>query len=326
MHGVRPPLWKPERGGFGTCSHAWSSGEAIDAGSSFLYVPYLLIAILIAIATTPFLQYRLLKGSLMVKFMLLGHARSGSTLLVCGLMQHPGIHLFGEIFNNLEEERKSAFRAGLVNHDLVRPHKAAGALDVEGFYREGADAAEFLAKRVFYKHARDSVAVGFKLFYHQARATPGARRAWRYLAHQPDLRVVELVRRDLLASLLSLHLAFRTGEWMRPRGAAAPSEEPEPMQLTPAECEDYFAEVARRRRWARRHFAGHPVLEVEYERDVCGNFEETVYRIQEFVGVPRRRARRLLEKQARWSPRELIGNYAELHEHFRRTPYAYLFE
>ena len=261
----------------------------------------------------------------MTRFILLGHARCGSTLLICSLSKHPDIHLFGELFNTVEEERQRSFRSGLRFPQAARAKGDGTATDPHDFYRYGDDGVAFLHRNVFYEHAHSPVAVGFKLFYQQARATPGARRVWRYLGAHPEVRVVHLVRRNLLESLLSLRVALATDEWARPRGA--PAAAPPPVRLRAEECERYFARVERGRERARRRFAGHAVLEVEYERDLCGRFGEAVRGVERFLGVPEGGAAATpqLEKQGVGGLRERVSNYEELRRHFRGSLYSHLF-
>jgi len=254
-----------------------------------------------------------------VKFVLLGHRRSGSTLLLCGLAGNRNIYMFGELFNEHEDDRRKAFASGLRGCSVAERR----GMSEEGFYRDGQDGAEFLRDSVFYEHYWEPVAVGFKLFHHQARDTEGARRAWDYLVAQKDVHVIHLTRRNMLESMLSLRVALQTNQWASLAGeSTAPTQPLAPMHFSPQECEGYFNETEESERWAREAFSGHPSMEVEYEADLCRGFQATVHRVQDFLGVPRRRARRLLRKQARVGPREQIGNYAELKAHFAGTPYA----
>jgi LPS sulfotransferase NodH len=264
----------------------------------------------------------------MTKFILLGHARSGSTLLICSLSQHPNIHLFGELFNTVEDERHRSFRSGLRFPQSARAPGDDVTVNETDFYRYGDDGAEFLRRHVFYEHAHAPLAVGFKLFYQQARTTSGARRVWHYLRAHPEVRVVHLLRRNLLESLLSLRIALATDEWARPRGQQTPPAPAPRLHLSPAECAGYFARIERQRESARRRFKAHPVLEVEYERDLCGRFGETVREVESFLGVPvggESAAAPQLEKQGRGALSERISNYGELQSHFRHSPYAHLF-
>jgi LPS sulfotransferase NodH len=261
----------------------------------------------------------------MVRFLLLAHARSGSNLLMCGLFKQRNVHMFAELFNELEEERRRSFRASFQDCKTASVPHASVKLDENEFYHDGEDGARFLERAVFYRHARESVAVGFKMFFHQARSTENARKVWQYLICDPEIRIIHLMRRNLLESFVSLQLAFQTDQWIFPRNGEAPPVPP-PLYVCPKECADYFRNVLAGRRWAREQFRDHPSIEVEYEEDLCRRFQATMNRVQEFLGVPRRRSRRMLRKQAQRRPSEQISNYAELKAHFAPTPYARWFE
>ena len=259
----------------------------------------------------------------MVRFVVLGHRRSGSTLLLCDLLVHRNVYMFGELFNESADERRRAFASGLRGCTVAQRR----GIDEDRFYREGQNAAAFLNNMVFYNHYWEPVAVGFKLFYHQARNDENGRHAWDYLIADKDIRVIRLARHNMLDSMLSLRIAYQTNEWARLKNETKPRvAEPAPMSLSPAECEDYFNQIERSQEWARKAFSEHQSLEIEYEADLCRGFQATMHRIHDFLEVPRRRARKMLQKQARRKPAEQIRNYQELKAHFAATPYAGWFQ
>jgi Sulfotransferase family len=260
----------------------------------------------------------------MVRFIVLGHARNGSTLLTTALGQHEQVRIFGELFNDEEEERRRAFRAGcpLYRDGRLIDRQSEGRAE---FYRDGCDGATFLREEVLYQRYTDDLfAVGFKIFYNQAR-TASAKSAWMYLRRTPSIRVIHLLRKNLLESLLSLRLAFLTGEWVRPRQAGTTVSQPPPIWLHPEETRAYFDEITAWRQWAIKFFRSHHMLEMEYASDLCSKFNETLQRAQEFLGIPFQPVTQLLEKQAQRSPADQISNYAELKTHFDDTPYGTFF-
>lgn len=257
----------------------------------------------------------------MVKFVLLGHRRSGSTLLLCDLAAHPNIYMFGEVFNENEEDRQHSFRLGLNN---CRTAKRLGVSEAR-FYREDQPGGRFLRNFVYFRRYWSPVAVGFKLFYNQASDGP-AKDAWDYLASNKRIRVIHLTRRNLLETFVSLQLAFQTNEWARPKGTAASRvARPEPLHLKPQEYENFFNRIITQRQWARDMFKAHLVLEIEYEQDVCRRFQLTMHKIQDFLEVPRREAQEMLEKQGRGDISERVSNYEELKNYFAKTQYAEMF-
>ena len=254
----------------------------------------------------------------MVKFLILGSGRCGSTLVAKSLDEHPNLRVGGELFHFEEAERCRAF------HALNKTYPP-GQHETE-YYHDGDDAAQFLERAVFYERPWNEIrAYGFKFFYIHARANPQEKKAWEYLLNHKDIRVIHIVRVNLLKTFLSLRLACVTGEWKRWANATTPRQEPEPINLDPQRCQEYFGNVLAQQQWARKSFSAHPFLEISYEEDIFGRFQAAMNQIQDFLGVPPVPMRQLLEKQAKRSPREMIVNYDELKEHFRYTLYEDFF-
>jgi len=254
----------------------------------------------------------------MIKFILLGQGRSGSSLITEGLAEHPDVRIAGEVFHSDEEGRRLAFQA----LNGVEPD---GEREAQ-YYRDGADAWQFLEQTVFDAPLGSGVqAAGFKMFYLHARRNPVEKRDWRYLLANDDIRVIHLIRENMLESYISLRVAFLTGEWERFKGTNAPRKEQPRLRLEPKECEVYFNQELAWRKWARESFRAHPFLEIKYERDVCARFADVMNEIHDFIDVPRRRASQILEKQAQRPLREAITNYEELEEYFRYTLYEDFF-
>lgn len=261
----------------------------------------------------------------MIKFILLGYGRTGSTLLSLALREHYHVRMYEEIFNEAEEERRRSLLAGY----RVCQTNGIGYQEEEGrseFYRNGEDAARFVREEVFYeRRCQEPLAVGFKIFYNQARQDRNAKKVWNYLIENKDIRVIHLTRNNLLECLLSLEIAFRTNEWTSPEGATVKRAQLPPFRLDPKTCESYFHELFVSREWAKLSFREHKTLSLEYEKDLCHDFQSTMTRVQDFLGVPRWHTEQPLAKQAKRTPREQISNYTELKEHFHCTLFEEFF-
>ena len=253
----------------------------------------------------------------MVKFILLGSGRSGSSLITESLAEHPEVRIGTELFHSEEEPRRVAFSYF---------HKTNGSGHDAPHYRSGTDGKRFLEQDVFSQRFDTGVrAVGFKMFYVHARSNPREKTAWDYLISNKDIRVIHLIRTNLLEAYISLRIAFVTGEWERFKGSNAPRPEIPRLKIDPKACEAYFNRELVWRKWARKSFGLHPFMQIEYERDVCGRFNDVMNEIHDFLGVSRLPARQVLEKQSRRSPREATENYDELKDYFRYTLYEELF-
>lgn len=232
-------------------------------------------------------------------FVVLTHGRTGSTLLTLSLL-NMGIHVYGEIFHEEANSRADAM---------------VGRLP----YASGMDGAEFVRSM----HSSFGP-VGFKLFFEHATTGPSAT-VWHYLANSTDIAIIHLVRRDLLASWISLKCAERTGVWVR-RSTHPNRPEVEPFEVRPNELEGYFESMHESRNSARTMFANHPFLEVTYEDDLCSNFEGTLNRIADFIGAteldPPAPATERIEQG---DPVRLIANFEDLAQHFKDGPYSEYF-
>ncbi len=238
-----------------------------------------------------------------VRFVCIGYARTGSTLLMRSLNNHSRVIGYGEIVKNIDRypQHYHEFegRQALFERDPVR----------------------FLQTMVFRKYPPQIDAVGFKIFYHHApRDTAWGRGVWDYLLGQPELCVLHLKRRNKLKTLLSEKQAGETEEWIR----YSDDKEPAAIYIAPAEAQSFFERMAA---WEAEYdalFAGHPHCEVVYEqltRDLPGGLRQ----IQTFLGVPYEDVHPGTEKRPRRSLSAQITNYAELKTHFAATPWAELF-
>ncbi len=241
----------------------------------------------------------------MRRFIILAHQRSGSALLVDALAQHPSVRMHSELLSNTtdEEERR-------------RVYSVAGR-----WLRDTDDGAEFLG-HVFTPRAGEAAA-GFKLMHYHA-ASPPTSSAWDFLRADTGIRVIHLWRDDLLRCLVSDHVAQRTRVW-HVYERAEPPKEPVPFPLSPECCWKAFRDLDGWRARAREWFAGHPFLELEYQRDLERDFGAALTRVFEFLGVPPVSVEKRVVKLARRSPREQLSNFDELAATFAGTPYARFF-
>jgi LPS sulfotransferase NodH len=239
------------------------------------------------------------------KLVLIGHARTGSTLLGMAIAQHPGIAMHGELFHpdRLQRARIAGTR---------RP------------YCDGADGAIYVREMILESELAGFQVVGLKLLYDQAR-TPGANEVWNFLRGDPGVHVIHIVRRNLLAIYVSFEVARRTAVWSLPveqHGSSAC----EPFDIDPDDCAKFFAQIEARRFRADAWFAGHRTLTIEYERDLFDMFAATIERIWKFMGVASFPAVRALRKQACRPIRQQIRNFESVKHHFEATRFAEFFD
>jgi LPS sulfotransferase NodH len=242
------------------------------------------------------------------RFVIVGVARTGSTMLVSRLNGHTQALVFGELFRSLES----------VGWD-VAPFRSYQNRKLLTLYR--SDPVAFLERCVFRRWPSSYRAVGFKLFYYHAR-TPQHSFVWDYLVQQPAIRILHIKRRNVLAQYVSLQLAHRTNVWSSPRPDTSDTQ---CVQLDIGACQNHFAWVRRLEEECDTLFKNHDLKTVYYE-DLDHDSNQEMEAVQSFLGL---RCEVLRAQTARQQTRPLsqvISNYAELRGACVGTEWAGFFE
>jgi LPS sulfotransferase NodH len=258
-------------------------------------------------------------------FIILGHERCGSTMLMTVLAEHERIQMYGEIFHARTLDRKTYFPA-----DRREYKTTAGSMEIipgGDYYEDGTSGADFLERAVFYKRwRRDRYAVGFKLFYDHARNDSAARTAWDSLVSRKALRVLHLIRENPFHAWVSYEVARRSNQWCLLR-----EESEKPLIVAPFEgdfesCRRFMRNCFAGRRLARRMFRRQPVMQIGYQRDLCDRFAQVLREIQSFLGVPYRKLCVQTRKQASIPSDDQISNFQELKARFWNTRFRQYLE
>jgi LPS sulfotransferase NodH len=266
------------------------------------------------------------------RFLLLFHGRSGSTLLTMALAAHPAIVMYGELFHLLEKIRR----------DFQPQGQTPGPSDQTDYYRTGSDPIAFLQQQLYARtFPTERAAAGFKLSHVQMRAEEttwmrdvlgvdmGAQktlpqaeeeRFWSWLATDRDIRIILLHRRSMLETLVSALRAARTHQWELPVGAT-PAASAARFQV-PVDKFRRFVDISTgHQEHSRALFAHHPLLELEYQQDIVNQYDATIGRIEDFLGVAPLPLPQRLQKQASKPLREEIANFEELQKAVAGTKY-----
>lgn len=243
-----------------------------------------------------------------VPFVILTAGRSASNLLVAALQDHPNVLAYSELLTPEEETRQ-----------------AIGRCEGGEYFHEGESAAEFLRKAVYDRpHSAATHAVGFKLLFDQARANERERSAWRFLIERRDIRVLHLVRPNLLDAAVSYEVARRTGEWYRENGRTPTGPPLETIQLSPIFCSWFFRRATIFNRWVVRTFIERPFLTLTFH-EVTEAFESTMQRVFRFLDVPPAAVQPRYVKQSVRTPQLLVENYEDLKKRFESTQFGWFF-
>jgi Sulfotransferase family len=275
-----------------------------------------------------------------VRFLIVGDARTGSTLLVDALQSSPSIICFAELFN--------------VGVDFV-PFGVDGYDNFDQRERElrDRDPEAFLANRIFSEHPDHVRAVGFKLLYGQALHNPGLMES---LLADRDLRVVHLNRRNLLRLLVSRKIALTTGVFVErkravidrarlrnigrhplqalgrlPRVASRFAKKRQveiagkAVPISAQELEQFALEHAIRFETNAEAFRNHAVLDLDYE-DILTDRDAVFARAQEFLGVEPVPLDPSLRRQNPEPLRDLVANYDDLKREMAGSPLVFCFD
>lgn len=246
----------------------------------------------------------------MMKYIIIGMPRTGSTLVQTTLAQHPKVRSFGELFHWVRGEREG-------RHAIETP---AGKLF---FDPEKDDPQAFLDEVVWAGDRPDVRAAGFKLFakYVQAESTQDL--FSKLKANNPDLSVIYIERRNILDVMASWRMASVSGEWMRRTGEGEEKQPPTcsfPVDAAEEFLDTHVGGVERLDRWVN----GMRCLRVDYD-DISDNFQRVARDMFEFLGVEPIDIQPAIVKQANRSPRQVLENWDELAAHFRGTAHEHLF-
>ncbi len=223
-----------------------------------------------------------------VAFVVLTRSRTGSTLLVTTLDSHPEIRCGEELFQLLRR-----LDAGTRLNRTFSPQ--APGVSARGF-------------KIFYYHPLDSEVDVFAL-----------------LRDVPNLKVIHLVREDVLATIISSKVAEATDQWRATNNTGVTTSSPAAIDIAAdvlqAEFEATESMIAR----GCQNLSGFDWLDVTYEAFTSDSATELA-RIQDFLGVAQMPMRSPLRQQRRSTKRDQLANYDELATTFAGTPWGRFFD
>lgn len=212
-------------------------------------------------------------------FVILSEPRSGSTLLHTYLNSHTQIKSYGEVL-----------RENIEANDISK------------------ETTPYIESLAFKPHTQALKAIGLKLFY-EYYEDPRYCESFNYVLKRNDVKILYLIRRDILKIYVSLKIAQKTNEWSSVKSASY-----EPRTRITIDRNDYIQfreEHLRHRRLFLMLLKDHPLLEIAYE-DLVHNPQPVLNSIQQFLGVKPKVLFTLLKQQNPGSVASLITNYDEV--------------
>jgi LPS sulfotransferase NodH len=241
------------------------------------------------------------------RFVVVGVARTGSTLLLNLLNAHPTVIAFGELFRG----------DGAIGWDIP-PFVTQQSLRLRGMAE--TQPSEFLQNMVFRRWPREVSAVGFKLFYYHARSGPQAM-VWDHLRKEPSLAIIHIKRRNILEQYLSLRVAHATNVWST---AKEPVGTAEPISLVPEDCLQHFEEVRAQEEACDAFFAGCRILTLAYE-DLITDRASAMKAVGAHLALSLESANPRIVRQRTQPLSSAIANYDELREYFAGSAWESFF-
>jgi|GEM_PF-2509288 len=249
----------------------------------------------------------------MIKFILVGHPRTGSTLFRELMNQNPQVQMYSELFHPNELERKTT-------------HAIPTDQGTIYYNNPKEDAFDFLKREVWnYKNSERYDAVGFKLFSERVQ-TEGTERFFARIKDEfGDVKIIHLVRDNLLDVWVSRKLAEKSGVWRLQIDAQRDAyDKVDRIDIDPEELGKFFENTSMMTDFFRRHFSGTGYIEVNYDKLVATPQNE-IDRMHRFLDVLPHSVQIHLQKQNKRPLIETVTNYHEIAARFEQSPYSSFF-
>ena len=263
-----------------------------------------------------------------MKYILLGHMRSGSSVLNESLEMHPDLKIAYEAFHvsasveltnipNVKDIIEELY--GFRNWEKTDSNlycRWQKKPDMEIFPKEGnlnIGSYKSLVENVCLNPFLDKVFEtydGFKILYNQLKRNY---KIWDYLSSYPELKVIHTYRKNYLDSLISLILANSSGVWQKKNMNSEIKDRP--FYLPPLLVEEYFYTLD----FEIEHFTSmfRNSLTIEYNQ--IFDWEKTMKSIQDFLGIKYISMQEKYLKRNTKKAKDLVSNYSELQSMFLNT-------
>jgi LPS sulfotransferase NodH len=256
-----------------------------------------------------YVEYFLWKKKDYEKFIIISHARSGSTFFKTLLNSHPELLCYGELFYPVPQ--KHFFRP-----ELFPFNSSESSEQLEKMRRNNS--IKFLEKYIWRKHKKKHKAVGFKIFYYHARESDW-KSVWDYIQKDQSIKIIHLHRENRLNTFLSLEKARRSNVW---HGSGVDQS---PITLDPQKCKAFFEQFENFELEFDQKFPNHKNFKIYYE-SLAKNRDEQLNKICAFLNVRPIKLKSKMEKIQKRSISESISNFSELELYFKSTKWNKFFK
>jgi hypothetical protein len=239
-------------------------------------------------------------------FIILGTARTGSTMLWSYLNSHPDILCLRGVFGSTNKINFGKFYG-----DLPEEYQSPELIKLRN-----ERPIEFLEKYILKQYSKPFKAVGFKYFYDHDRHLMHKNELINYFRENMSIKFVNLRRDNLLAALFSYKRALAQQQWTRANNDFS-------INLSVEECDIYFKSICKNQNRFEELFPNR-ILQVKYD-NLINATEQTLLTILEFIGVEKIKLTTETSKNREIRLENSIINYNELKSHFKNSSYAKYF-
>lgn len=219
------------------------------------------------------------------RFVIVGHARTGSNYLLDGIISSKLITAYQEIF---------ASHNRIIGQDF-----------------------EKILSQLYRKESRNTKIVGFKLFYNHL-----TEEEWNKFLSHDEFKIIHLTRANRLRTIVSLDVAFKTDEWTRSSNTKKKKLVDKHISLDISGLLGRLEQIQAQESLARERFKDRPIIEVVYE-EMVENPLKVFKAIGEFLEVDDIDFTKIkIMKQNSEKLNQLIINYDEVYELLKNTKFA----
>lgn len=218
------------------------------------------------------------------RFALIGHARTGSNLLLDVFRSSSEVEMFHEIFSSDNRIIGQGFNEGI--------------------------------SRLYNEYARCVRAVGCKIFYNHL-----TNQEWTEFQKLKEFKIIHLMRRNRLRTLVSLAIAFKTDIWLQRNLRKKVPVDRKKVHLEPGNLVAQIMQIQNWESQTRGRFADHDMLEIYYE-DLVDDFDNIASKAINFVGAKQWNSNRIAYRKQNPEPlHQLISNFDEVRGALKNTPW-----
>ena len=219
------------------------------------------------------------------RFAIVGNARTGSNYLLDGLRTSSSVRMYHEIFADHNRQ---------VGKDFDK-----------------------ISSTVFQPESKSTKVVGFKVFYNHLTDDE-----WKRLLAWRALKIIHLTRRNRLRTVISLEIAFKTGQWTQSGKGKSGEFKEKRLRLDSSKLLQRLEQIEEGEATARTRFRDREILEVVYEELVRS--PKTVFEsVGMYLGVDGIDCSKIkLRRQNPETLQQLLINYDEIKSTLRNTRFA----